>query len=826
MRRRAILAAAATLLAIPAAASAALDIETQAAFTPTAKPEIVDVTPDETKMIATQGNQVGVWDVTTPTAPVLRGLAPASTTDIFNVSSVAVVSNRYALAAAQVDNLASGGAERDELWVIDMQPSTPTVLRRIEVADWPDSIAVSPDKTFAAVAIENECEGLPRHAPGSTAPAAWSSATPSLGTWDPLATPCWGKTGGPTATGSIEVIDISNADPANWTVARSVTVPADPDLTDNTDVQPEFIDINSANKAAVTFQENNGVGILDLATGNWDNIWSAGSPSFFTDTTDDAQLVFTTALASTPREPDAVKWISGGTHLMTANEGEAANADNVDEVPAVGGARGYTTWTPGGIPLADVNSAYERTLADFGLVSDDRSDNRGPEPEGLDVATVDSTEFAFLNNERSRAVSMIDLSNVLNPRFVGLAPTGEEPEGVTVLPTKKFVITANEEGGDFTIAKLLDRTAMTTTRPLLWGNNTAFFGATGLGTDTDGTLLFTSQQKPNAINRVTVGAPGYAPFTQPIQVDTALSTGQVQDITPAPGGGYWIVASGVSAGAHSGSDLFKISATGAVQSAVAIGTTTKASGVAVSADGGTVYVSANDSNVITRHTVAGGAQATFTLTKVGTASDSRIQDLTMASDGGLLAVESTTPGGGSSTLGPAYVLNVAAPGTATGTITATTVKTVTAAEQRATRSMTGITVRGSGDVWTLNGTRTGRAGNTDLRLLIPVAAASAGSSPGGSSSGGSSSTAGSAAQAAVIRAAANCVRGKKVTTCTVTTKVPGARVWVLRGSRIVTSVSSGSLGVARVTVRRVPRAGKLRFLVDGRPLAVRLTGRG
>jgi hypothetical protein len=32
--------------------------------------------------------------------------------------------------------------------------------------------------------------------------------------------------------------------------------------------------------------------------------------------------------------------------------------------------------------------------------------------------------------------------------------------------------------------------------------------------------------------------------------------------------------------------------------------------------------------------------------------------------------------------------------------------------------------------------------------------------------------------------------------------------------------------VARVTVRRIPRAGKLRFLVDGRPLAVRLTGRG
>jgi hypothetical protein len=55
----------------------------------------------------------------------------------------------------------------------------------------------------------------------------------------------------------------------------------------------------------------------------------------------------------------------------------------------------------------------------------------------------------------------------------------------------------------------------------------------------------------------------------------------------------------------------------------------------------------------------------------------------------------------------------------------------------------------------------------------------------------------------------------------VTTRLPGMRIQVLRGSRIVQGGSSGSLGVATFTMQRRANAGKLRFLVDGRPLATR-----
>jgi hypothetical protein len=629
----------------------------------------------------------------------------------------------------------------------------------------------------------------------------------------------------------VEVLDISNSDPTQWSVARSVTVPADADLVDNTDVQPEFVDINTSNKAAVTFQENNGVGILDLATGNWDDIWSAGSSSFFTDIADNGTLAFTTLLSASPREPDAIKWIANGTRLITANEGEAANADNVDENPAVGGARGFTIFTPSGVPLYDTNAAFERTLADFGLVSDDRSDNRGPEPEGADVATIDGVEYAFINNERSRSVSMIDVSNVLNPRFVGLAPTGEEPEGVTVLPTKKFVITANEEGDDFTIAKLLDRAAMTSTRPLLWGNDTAFFGATGLGPATGGAMLFTSQQKPNALFRFTPGSAGYVSVTQPVAVDAALSGGIIQDVAEAPGGGYWVVASGVTSGAHSGADLFKLSAVGAVQSAVTLTSNPTASGVAVSSDGGTVYVSStagSGDHTITKYVVSGAVESTFAVTQSAAPANSRIQDLAMRADGTLVAVEAVTPGNADSTKSAANILGISNPGAATDTVTPTQITTVAAAAMRATRSITGVTVDAGGNIWTLNGTRSGRAGNTDLHRVVAVAPASSGS-PGSSGSGGSAGSGATSPQpvraAALPRAGVACRVLRRTTRCTVTTRLPGMRIQVLRGSRIVQGGSSGSLGVAIFTMQRRSKAGRLRFLVDGRPLAVRFSTR-
>jgi len=869
VNRRAIVAAAATALMLPAAASAVLDLDIRPMFVPPTAPEIVDVTPDENTMVATQGIGVGVWDITNPESPVSKGFTPppddaGTDDDAANISSVAVISNRYALAAAQVGEL-----NRDYLWVIDLQTSPPSVVREMPIADWPDSIAVSPDKQYAAVAIENECEGL--------APLAGNL--------------CTNKTGGPTATGSVEVVSIGASNPASWTTTN-VPVPADPDLLDNTDVQPEFVDISPQNKAAVTMQENNGVGILDLATRTWNDIWSTGSVTFSADNTADAtpQLVFNATVTET-RDPDAIKWFANGTRLITANEGEAANADNVDVTP-IGGTRGYTIWTPSGNVVADTADVYDKQLADFGFVSDNRSNSKGIEPEGLDVATFDGTEYAFVNNERGFSFSMINLSNPANPVFQGVAGTGEEPEGIVALPGKRYVITANEVGGQFSMAKVVERDTLSAERVLLKGTNAPFFNATGAGAGPSGSVLFTDQNKPNYIRQATLGAAGYAPFTNLVTVDAALAAGTLHDVAPAPGGGYWAAVQGFGT-----VDLVRLNANGSVASSHTLASNPTATGVAVSADGGTVYVSSSASTTMTRFTVAGSTEATFTVTASATPASARIQDLDMSAAGDLLAVEAVTPGSSDSTKSQANLLRITGPGAIAsgGTVAAETISTFTATDQRSNRSYTGLARLSGGALWTTGAQRPGRNGNTDLRRVATLAptntvvpeitgtarvgneltcgvgtwaAASSytyqwqrdGSPISGASSvryttvdadagkaitcsvtavnaegsttassravsvlaratspSGGGSTAAQVANA-FRRSSASCLKGARTTRCTLVTREAGTAIRVYRGSKLVRSVTSDSAGNAAFSVSRVRVRGPLRITVGGRNL--------
>ena len=868
MNRRAILAAAATALMLPAAASAVLDLDVRPMFVPPTAPEIVDVTPDENTMVATQGIGVGVWDITNPESPVSKGFAPppddaGTDDDVANVSSVAVISNRYALAAAQVGEL-----NRDYLWVIDLQTTPPSVVREMPIADWPDSIAVSPDKQYAAVAIENECEGL--------APLAGNL--------------CTNKQGGPTATGSVEVVDISASNPATWSTTN-VPVPADPDIADNTDVQPEFVDISPQNKAAVTFQENNGVGILDLATRAWDDIWSAGTATFAADNTADAtpQLVFSATMTEN-RDPDAVKWFANGTRLITANEGEAANADNVDVTP-IGGTRGYTIWTPSGTVVADTANTYDKQLADFGFVSDNRSNAKGIEPEGLEVATFDGTEYAFVNNERGFSFGMVNLADPAAPVFQAVGPTGEEPEGIVALPTKRYVITANEVGGQFSINKVVERATLSTERVLLKGTNTPFFNVTGAGAGPSGSVLFTDQNKPNFIRQATLGAAGYAPFTNPVTVDVALAAATLHDVAQAPGGGYWAAVQGFGT-----VDLVRLNADGSLASSHTLTSAPTATGVAVSADGATVYVSSSASSTVTRFTVASSAEATFTVTPSASPASARIQDLDITAGGDLVAVEAVTPGSADSTKSQSNILRIAGPAAIAGggTVAAETLSTVAVTDERSNRAYTGLARLSGGALWTTGGQRPGRNGNTDLRRVASIAPAntavpeitgtaragseltcgtgtwSAASSyiyawyragvaiPGATSarytatdadagkaitcsvtgtnaegtttatsaavtiaaraaSGGASGAGGQSATA-LRRSSATCLKQARITRCTLVTRDPGAAIKVYRGSRLVRSVTSDSAGNAVFGVSRVGVRGPLRITVGGRGL--------
>ncbi len=124
------------------------------------------------------------------------------------------------------------------------------------------------------------------------------------------------------ATGSVAVIDLANPDPTTWEVTP-VELPASAltGLDTPEDVEPEYVDINDDNKLALTLQENNGVVVIDLPTGQIDHAFSAGNAKVDgVDTTKDG--VFNPAGSiDAPREPDAIQWVGDGL-VATANEGD------------------------------------------------------------------------------------------------------------------------------------------------------------------------------------------------------------------------------------------------------------------------------------------------------------------------------------------------------------------------------------------------------------------------------------------------------------------------------------------------------------------------
>jgi 2',3'-cyclic-nucleotide 2'-phosphodiesterase/3'-nucleotidase/5'-nucleotidase len=141
------------------------------------------------------------------------------------------------------------------------------------------------------------------------------------------------------------------------------------------------------------------------------------------------------------------------------------------------GARSFSIWTPSGLQVYDSGDALERITAAADPANfnsdneendslDSRSDDKGPEPEGLALGTVDGHTYAFIGLERIGGVAVYDVTIPLLPRFVqyvntrdftGDPETGTAgdlgPEGVLFIKGqdspngRPLLVTANEISG-------------------------------------------------------------------------------------------------------------------------------------------------------------------------------------------------------------------------------------------------------------------------------------------------------------------------------------------------------------------------------------------
>jgi hypothetical protein len=138
------------------------------------------------------------------------------------------------------------------------------------------------------------------------------------------------------------------------------------------------------------------------------------------------------------------------------NMGYQTNADGSPKLDANGrltydklyayGARSFSIWNTQGQLVWDSGSEFEKKIAelfptyfntDHEAVSlDDRSDNKGPEPEGITLGTIGAKTFAFIGLERMSGVMVYDITTPMQPKFV------------EYFTTRNFVETDSAKQGD------------------------------------------------------------------------------------------------------------------------------------------------------------------------------------------------------------------------------------------------------------------------------------------------------------------------------------------------------------------------------------------
>ena len=390
--------------------------------------EIVAATADGRTVIYTDSpmGAIGFIDISNPSNPTGTGkLAfPAG----HEPTSVDVLGNQYALVA--VNSRTSFTQTSGYVAVVDL--ATRNIVREVDLGGQPDSIKISADGKYAAVVIENErdetlCAGGTLG--GTNASASACAAGGGLRGGLPQ-TPY----GNPA--GYLVVIELTGATPFSW-VRYDVSLtglasyaPEDP--------EPEFVDINSRNHAVVTLQENNHIAIVDLRTRTVINHFPAGAVDLEgIDATEDGVIELTDSLAGVKREPDGVVWVPGGfgRHLIgTANEGDL-----------LGGSRGFSIFGQDGSVTFDAGASFEALAVQHGHYPEDRSENKGSEPEAIEHGRFGGEDYLFVGSERGSFVAVYTLDQRGRPRFSQFLPAPFGPEGLLAIPSRNLLIASGEE---------------------------------------------------------------------------------------------------------------------------------------------------------------------------------------------------------------------------------------------------------------------------------------------------------------------------------------------------------------------------------------------
>ena len=148
-----------------------------------------------------------------------------------------------------------------------------------------------------------------------------------------------------------------------------------------------------------------------------------------------------------------------GRLKVTSFDGDIDGDGDYDRLHPFG-ARSFTIWSEHGRPVFDSGDALEQITAaafpqNFNASNtnntlDDRSDDKGPEPEGVTVASLFGRTYVFVMLERISGIVVYDISEPRRPSFVqyintrNFAVPPSSPDAGDVGPESAQVIAADD----------------------------------------------------------------------------------------------------------------------------------------------------------------------------------------------------------------------------------------------------------------------------------------------------------------------------------------------------------------------------------------------
>jgi DNA-binding beta-propeller fold protein YncE len=275
--------------------------------------------------------------------------------------------------------------------------------------------------------------------------------------------------------GSVSIIDMQTRTVAATPTFAGVTQTGSY-LRTNTgmDFEPEYIAINRAGtKAYVSLQEANGMAVLDLNSNTFAKVVGLGAKDFslavngfgssnFIDPSDeDTKANPITSLRSVAAkglyQPDGMASyeVNGKTYVVMANEGDTreddgdkaranlsgdlkrlniSTTDTTTDNVVTFGARSFSIRDVDGALVFDSGNQLDAQAILAGIYDDKRSDDKGVEPEGVELMVIGNRTYAFVGLERTTtsAVAVFDITDPANATFEKMivTPGDVSPEGL------------------------------------------------------------------------------------------------------------------------------------------------------------------------------------------------------------------------------------------------------------------------------------------------------------------------------------------------------------------------------------------------------------